>query len=453
MARLFGTDGIRALANGDLLTPELAMAVARAAAVVFTHGRVAKRRQVLGKRPVAIVARDPRISGDFLVAAISAGLASSGVDVLDAGVIPTPAVAFLVKNANADFGFMISASHNPGYDNGVKIFAHGGVKLPDVVEDRIEYFLDKQKLSPIGSKVGRITRFVDAEDRYQMHLLSTLFTRIDGVKVVIDCANGAASGVSPDVFKSAGAAVKVICADPNGVNINDGVGSAYPERLRAEVIRNSATLGLAFDGDADRCIAVDSNGNTVDGDQIMAILARSMQQRGTLRNKTLVTTIMSNIGLDRAMKKLGINLKRTQVGDRYVIEAMTQGGFNIGGEQSGHIILSDYSTAGDGILAGLHLCAEIIRTGKSLTDLASIMEIVPQVTANIETDDPTTLLNNKKIRHEISRIEKSLKGRVVIRPSGTEPLIRIMVEDLNPEKAERACSHLADFFKQEIQKS
>ena len=289
MPRLFGTDGVRGLANSDL-TVELALGLAQAAAVVLGKGRVADGRRASGRRPVAVIARDPRVSGEFLAAAVAAGLASSGVDVYDAGVIPTPAAAFLVGDFKADLGVMISASHNAAPDNGIKFFASGGTKLPDEVEDRIEAALAAPKLAPTGADVGRIRRFADAEDRYIVHLLSTLPHRLDGLHVVLDCANGAAAGVSPQVFTDAGARVTVIGADPDGLNINDGVGSTYLEPLQAAVLAHGADLGIAHDGDADRCLAVDAEGNVVDGDQIMAILALSMADRGVLTDRTLVAT-------------------------------------------------------------------------------------------------------------------------------------------------------------------
>ena len=305
MARLFGTDGVRGLANQDI-TVELALSLAQAAAVVLGKGRFADGRRASGRRPVAVIARDPRVSGEFIGAAVAAGLSSSGVDVYDAGVIPTPAAAFLIADFKADFGVMISASHNPAPDNGIKFFAVGGTKLPDVVEDRIEAALGEQKLAPTGLEVGRIRRFADAEDRYVVHLLSTLPHRLDGIHVVLDCANGAASGLSPEVFTDAGATVTVIGADPDGYNINDGVGSTHLDVLAAAVLEHGADVGIAHDGDADRCLAVDHEGNIIDGDQIMAILAVSMKERGLLKDDTLVATVMSNLGLKIAIIVTGV---------------------------------------------------------------------------------------------------------------------------------------------------
>ncbi|MEO7123505.1 MAG: phosphoglucosamine mutase, partial [Lacisediminihabitans sp.] len=321
MPRLFGTDGVRGLANHDL-TVELSLGLAQAAAVVLGKGRVADGRRASGRRPIAVVARDPRVSGEFISAAVSAGLSSSGVDIYDAGVIPTPALAFLVADFKADFGVMISASHNPACDNGIKFFASGGTKLPDVVEDRIEAALGEPKLAPTGVEVGHIRRFADAEDRYALHLISTLPHRLDGIHVVLDCAHGAASGVSPEVFTLAGAKVTVMGAEPDGYNINDGVGSTHLEKLAAAVLETGADLGIAHDGDADRCLAIDHSGRVVDGDQIMAVIALSMKERGTLTDNTLVATVMSNLGLRVAMEEHGVTVLQTAVGDRYVLEML-----------------------------------------------------------------------------------------------------------------------------------
>lgn len=371
---LFGTDGVRGLANGAL-TADLALSLAQATAVVLGQGRSAEARRAAGKRATAVIARDPRISGDFLGAAVAAGLAASGVDVLDAGVIPTPALAFLIADREADFGVMVSASHNPAPDNGIKIFASGGVKLPDEVEQRIEEHLTGEKLLPTGGDVGRIQRFSDAEDRYVLHLLGSLPSRLDGIHVVLDCAHGAASGVSPEVFRDAGAQVTVIGAEPDGININDGVGSTHLDLLARAVLEHGADVGIAHDGDADRCLAVTADGTVVDGDQIMAILAVSMKERGLLANDTLVATVMSNLGLHVAMREHGISVKTTAVGDRYVLEEMNAGGYSLGGEQSGHVIMSAHATTGDGVLTGLHLVAEMARQGKTLAELASIMKV------------------------------------------------------------------------------
>lgn len=440
---LFGTDGVRGLANGPL-TADLALTLAQATAVVLGQGRIAEARKAAGKRLTAVVARDPRISGQFLSAAVEAGLASSGVDVLDAGTLPTPAAAFLIGDIDADFGVMISASHNPAPDNGIKIFARGGVKLPDLVEQRIEEAMAGEKLRPTGGDVGRVVRFADAEDRYAIHLLASLPHRLDGLHVVLDCAHGAASGVSPETFRNAGAKVTVIGADPDGININDGVGSTHLDKLAAEVMRVGADVGIAHDGDADRCLAVDANGTVVDGDQIMAILAVAMKARGQLASNTLVATVMSNLGLHRAMAEHGIHVETTGVGDRYVLERMNEGGFSLGGEQSGHVIMSRYATTGDGVLTGLHLCAEMARTGRSLDDLASVMTVFPQVLVNVRGVERTRA-TDPDVADAVAAASAELgdSGRVLLRPSGTEPMVRVMVEAASHDDAQRIADQLA----------
>jgi phosphoglucosamine mutase len=446
MARLFGTDGVRGLANRDL-TAGLALGLAQASAVVLTSGRRAALRAAQGRRPVAVVARDPRISGEFITSAVAAGLASSGVDVLDAGVIPTPAAAFLIADIGADFGVMISASHNPAPDNGIKFFAFGGTKLPDEVEDRIEAVLAGEKLlTPIGGDVGRIRRFADAEDRYVVHLLGTLPHRLDGIHVVLDCAHGAAAGVSPQVFTDAGARVTVIGADPDGLNINDGVGSTHLDNLARAVLEHGADVGIAHDGDADRCLAVDRDGNIVDGDQIMAILAVSMNERGVLKDNTLVATVMSNLGLKKAMAANGIRMIESKVGDRYVLEELDAHGLSLGGEQSGHVIMTKFATTGDGILTGLHLVAEMARTGKTLAELASVMTVFPQILVNVRGVDHHALAGDEVIAQAVRDAEAELgdTGRVLLRPSGTEPMVRVMVEAADQPTADRLAHALAD---------
>lgn len=448
---LFGTDGVRGLANGPL-TADLALSLAQATAVVLGQGRSAEARRAAGKRLTAVVARDPRVSGEFLSAAVEAGLASSGVDVFDAGVLPTPAAAFLIADMDADFGVMVSASHNPAPDNGIKIFARGGVKLPDVVEQRIESAMSGQKLLPTGADVGRIRRFADAEDRYVVHLLGSLPHRLDGLHVVLDCAHGAASGVSPETFRDAGARVTVIGADPDGLNINDGVGSTHLDVLSRAVVEHGADVGIAHDGDADRCLAIDASGNVVDGDQIMAILAVSMKSRGRLKDDTLVATVMSNLGLHRAMSAHGIRVETTAVGDRYVLERMTEGGFSLGGEQSGHVIMSDFATTGDGLLTGLHLAAEMARTGKTLAELASIMTVYPQVLVNVKGVDRTRAADDEGVQDAVARAsaELGLSGRVLLRPSGTEQLVRVMVEASTEDEARRHADALASVVRERL---
>ena len=448
---LFGTDGVRGLANGPL-TADLALTLAQATAVVLGQGRTAEARRAAGKRLTAVVARDPRVSGEFLSAAVQAGLASSGVDVFDAGVLPTPAAAFLIADIDADFGVMVSASHNPAPDNGIKIFARGGVKLPDVVEQRIESAMEWDKLQPTGAGVGRIRRFADAEDRYVVHLLGSLEHRLDGIHVVLDCAHGAASGVSPETFRDAGARVTVIGADPDGLNINDGVGSTHLSQLAAAVRDAGADLGIAHDGDADRCLAVDADGNVIDGDQIMAILAVAMKQRGALARDTLVATVMSNLGLHRAMEGQGIRVLQTAVGDRYVLEAMNEGGYSLGGEQSGHVIMSRYATTGDGLLTGLQLVSEMARTGKSLAELASIMTVYPQILVNVKDVDRSRAADDEGVQAAVAAAAAELgdSGRVLLRPSGTEQLVRVMVEAADEATARRHAEQLADVVRDRL---
>ncbi|MGN7186197.1 phosphoglucosamine mutase [Microbacterium enclense] len=447
---LFGTDGVRGLANG-LLTAELALHLAQATAVVLGQGRSAEARKAEGRRLTAVVARDPRVSGEFLAAAVAAGLASSGVDVLDAGVIPTPATAFLIADHDADFGVMVSASHNPAPDNGIKIFARGGTKLPDVVEQRIERALEGDRLQPTGAGVGRIRRFADAEDRYVLHLLGSLPHRLDGIHVVLDCAHGAAAGVSPETFKDAGAQVTVIGAEPDGLNINDGVGSTHLDVLAEAVVRLGADVGIAHDGDADRCLAADAEGNVVDGDQIMAILAVAMKERGALVDDTLVATVMSNLGLHRAMEEHGIRVLQTAVGDRYVLEAMNEGGFSLGGEQSGHVIMSEFATTGDGLLTGLHIVAEMARQKKTLAELASLMTVYPQVLVNVRGVDRDGV-NDEGVQGAVAASVAELgdSGRVLLRASGTEPLVRVMVEAASEEVARAHADRLAEVVRERL---
>jgi phosphoglucosamine mutase len=451
MGRLFGTDGVRGLANADL-TAKLALELAQAAASVLTKGRHADELRSKGLRPQAVIARDPRVSGQFLSHAVAAGLASSGIDVLDAGVLPTPAVALLVRDAGLDFGVMISASHNAAPDNGIKFFSFGGTKLPDEVEDRIEGFLGTQPLSPTGAGVGRISRFADAEDRYALALLKTLPVRLGGLHIVLDCAHGAAAGVSPRVFRDAGAEVTVIGAEPDGLNINHGCGSTYPGNLQEAVVELGADLGIAHDGDADRTLAVDHTGQLVDGDHMIAILALAMKRRGELAGDAVAVTVMSNLGLRRLLNEHGIAIHDTKVGDRYVLEEIHRSGLSLGGEQSGHIILADHQTTGDGILTGLHLAAEVIQSGRRLHDLASDMEVYPQVLVNVPGVDQDGLAGNSVISGRVSHIERALgdSGRVLLRASGTEPLVRVMVEAATKELAQQYAAEVADVVRQEL---
>lgn len=444
MRRLFGTDGVRGLAGVDV-TAELALRLAHSAALVL--GRDARSES---RRATAVVARDPRVSGEFISAAVSAGLAAAGVDVLDAGVIPTPAAAYLVQDTNADFGVMVSASHNPAPDNGIKFFAEGGRKLPDEVEIEIEAAMAGPMIATTGKEVGRIRRFADAEDRYLVHLLGTLEGQnLTGLHVALDCAHGAAAGVSPDVFRAAGAKVTVIGNDPDGFNINDGIGSTHLEQLIETVVTSGADLGIAHDGDADRCLAIDADGNVIDGDMIMAILALSMSARGKLTDNTLVATVMSNLGLKLAMADNGIDVIETRVGDRYVLEELNAKGYSLGGEQSGHVIMSEHATTGDGILTGLHLAAEVKRTGKTLGALATCMQVYPQVLINVKGVDRDKVSTDEVLQQAVHQVQEALsgEGRVLLRASGTEPLVRVMVEAKTTDQAQSLAEDLAEIVR------
>ncbi len=447
MARLFGTDGVRGLANREL-TADLSMRVAQAAATVL--GREAREQM---RRPVVVIGRDPRVSGEFIASAVAAGLASSCVDVYDAGVLPTPATAFLIADLDADFGVMISASHNPAADNGIKIFARGGVKLADALEDEIERATLGPFLAPTGAEVGRIRRFSDAEDRYIVHLLAAIPNQLTGLNIAIDCANGAAAGASPEAFSLAGAEVTVIGAEPDGLNINLGVGSTHLEKLQETVIRTGAHLGIAHDGDADRCLAVDENGRIIDGDQIMAILAIDMAKRGTLVHNTLVCTVMSNLGLKLAMAAHGIEIRETGVGDRYVLEEINEHGYSLGGEQSGHVIFREHATTGDGVLTGLQLAAIVARTGKPLSELADeAMTVYPQTLINVGGVDRAGVFANPVVAAAVADAQAQMgeTGRVLLRPSGTEPVVRVMVEAADQHTAEQVARHLADVVVAEL---
>lgn len=448
MARLFGTDGVRGLANKDI-TAELAVELAVAAAHVL--GDLGAFRED-GKRPRAIVAHDPRPSGDFISAAICAGLASAGVDVLDAGVLPTPGLAYLVDSSEADLGVMISASHNPHPDNGIKFVARGGTKLPDEVEDAIEARLNEAWERPQGTAVGSISRYEGAVDEYVDHLLSTLDVSLDGVTVVADCANGAAFETGPKVLERAGATVHIIGDRTDGKQINEDIGSTHLGQLQAAVKEKGADVGVAFDGDADRCLAVDEHGEVIDGDQIMGILALALKEKGALANDTLVVTVMSNLGLRLAMRDHGIRTALTAVGDRYVLEEMTFAGHKLGGEQSGHVIMSDYATTGDGQLTALHLLQRMVVTKKSASELAAVMTRMPQALINVKGVDKTRANIDAGVMDAVEQAEQELgeRGRVLLRPSGTEPVVRVMVEAPTDADATRVCESLADVVKDRL---
>jgi phosphoglucosamine mutase len=442
MGRLFGTDGVRGRANADL-TPELALAVAVAAAHTLAESD-------LSHRPLAVVGRDTRASGEMLEAAVVAGLASAGANVVRVGVLPTPAVAYLVSEAKADLGVMLSASHNPMPDNGIKLFAAGGHKLPDDVELRIEAAIEANGAAnwhrPTGADVGRVHDLLDGADHYIQHLVGSVSHRLEGLRVVVDCANGAASDVAPVAYREAGAEVISIHAEPDGININDGCGSNHLDTLRAAVVEHGAHLGIAHDGDADRCVAVTAAGDEVDGDEVMAILALAMRDAGTLTGDTLVTTVMSNLGLRIAMSQQGIRLIETKVGDRYVLEELRASGLALGGEQSGHIVLPEYATTGDGLLTGLQLMSRMATTGRSLADLASVVVKLPQVLINVPVGDRTVGAGAPGVLAAAERADAELgdTGRVLLRPSGTEPLVRVMVEATTLEIAQTVAERIAD---------
>ncbi|RFU87640.1 phosphoglucosamine mutase [Streptomyces triticagri] len=448
MGRLFGTDGVRGVANADL-TAELALGLSVAAAHVL-----AEQGSFEGRRAVAVVGRDPRASGEFLEAAVVAGLASAGVDVLRVGVLPTPAVAHLTGALGADLGVMLSASHNAMPDNGVKFFARGGHKLADELEDRIEAVYEEHRTGapwsrPTGAGVGRVRTYDEGFDQYVAHLIGVLPNRLDGLKIVLDEAHGAASRVSPEAFARAGAEVVTIGADPDGLNINDGCGSTHLELLRAAVVEHGADLGIAHDGDADRCLAVDAAGQEVDGDQILAVLALGLRERGALRKDTVVATVMSNLGFRLAMEREGVQFVATAVGDRYVLEAMKEKGFALGGEQSGHVIILDHATTGDGTLTGLMLAARMAETGRSLADLAGVMRRLPQVLINVPDVDKSRVTTSAELAAAVTAAERELgsTGRVLLRPSGTEPLVRVMVEAADTDQARAVAERLADVVK------
>ncbi|CAL9480534.1 Phosphoglucosamine mutase [Streptomyces sp. enrichment culture] len=448
MGRLFGTDGVRGVANADL-TAEMALGLSVAAAHVLAEAGTFE-----GHRPTAVVGRDPRASGEFLEAAVVAGLASAGVDVLRVGVLPTPAVAHLTGALGADLGVMLSASHNAMPDNGIKFFARGGHKLADELEDRIESVYAEHRTGapwdrPTGAGVGRVREYKEGLDQYVAHLVGVLPNRLDGLKIVLDEAHGAAWRVSPEAFARAGAEIVTIGAEPDGLNINDGCGSTHLDLLKAAVVEHGADLGIAHDGDADRCLAVDHTGAEVDGDQILAVLALAMRERGALRSDTVVATVMSNLGFKLAMEREGIQFVQTAVGDRYVLEAMKQHGYALGGEQSGHVIVLDHATTGDGTLTGLLLAARVAQSGRTLRELASVMERLPQVLINVPDVDKSRVTTSAELATAVAEAERELgsTGRVLLRPSGTEPLVRVMVEAADIEQARAVAGRLADSVK------
>lgn len=443
MGRLFGTDGVRGKANAEL-TAELALDLSVAAAHVLGEtGQFGS-----GHRPTAVVGRDPRASGEFLEAAVVAGLASAGVDVVRVGVVPTPGLAFLVGHLDADLGVMLSASHNPMADNGIKFFARGGVKLDDALEDAIEACIGAEWERPTGAAVGRVREDAALVHAYVDHLVGSLGDPglLTGVSVVIDAANGAAYRTASAAFGAHGAQVFGIHDHPDGENINRDCGSTHLGDLQAAVVEYKADLGIALDGDADRCLAVDAAGNVVDGDQILAVLALSLKRSGKLVADTVVATVMSNLGFLNAMRAHGLRVEQTKVGDRYVLEAMNAHGFALGGEQSGHVIMSEFATTGDGVLTGLHLTAQVLASGRSLADLAGVMTRLPQVLVNVKGVDKSRVETDEELAAAVATAEAALgdSGRVLLRSSGTEPLVRVMVEAETPEIAKATADTLAE---------
>jgi phosphoglucosamine mutase len=448
--RIFGTDGVRGLAN-DSLTAELALDLSVAAAHVLGEAGAFE-----GHRPRAVVGRDTRVSGQFLGAAVVAGLASAGVDVLDLGVLPTPGVAHLTGALDVDLGVMISASHNPMPDNGIKFLARGGVKLDDAIELLIEQRLREPWNRPTGAKVGRITPYDAALDAYCAHLVGTISHLGDrplaGLRVVLDCANGAAYQAGPCALRAAGADVVTVAAEPDGLNINAGCGSTHLEVLQAAVLAHGADAGFALDGDADRCLAVDGRGAVVDGDQILAILAVGLRESGRLTKDTVVGTVMSNLGFVRAMQREGIAVEQTKVGDRYVLEAMKAHGLGLGGEQSGHVIMTSHATTGDGILTALQVLARMVATGDSLEKLAAVMARLPQVLVNVDGVDKGRAGRDAELAAAVHAEETRLgdTGRILLRPSGTEPLVRVMVEAESLEQAQQVADRLAGLVRNRL---
>jgi len=443
---LFGTDGIRGLANRDL-TAELALDVAVAAAHILVETNPDKSH-----RPKAVVGQDSRASGEFLEAAVVAGLTSAGVDVYRVGVLPTPAIAHLVAESGADLGVMISASHNPMPDNGIKLFSRGGGKLDDAIEAAIEALIGEPWERTTCSGVGRAINDESARERYISHLLSSVSTPLKGLKIVVDCANGASSTVAPETYRRAGAEVISIFDAPDGWNINDDCGSTHLHQLRTAVLREGADFGIAHDGDADRALAIDAQGNEVDGDAIMTILARGFKASGSLKSNTIVATVMSNLGFFHAMKNADINVETTAVGDRYVLEKMLEKGYSLGGEQSGHLIMREFATTGDGILTALALAQRVVKSGQPLQDLASAMVRFPQVLVNVKNVAKERLADSAVIQAAVAAAEGKLgdHGRILLRASGTEPLVRVMVEAQSDNLASEIANDLAKVVQSEL---
>ena len=447
MARLFGTDGVRGEANVTLL-PEMAYRLGRAATLYF--GKESE------EQPLIIIGRDTRISGEMFESALTAGICSAGGRAMLAGIIPTPAIAYLARKHKAKAGIVISASHNPFHDNGIKFFGGDGYKLPDSVEDELEAIVhqlekDDNYARPSGRHIGHIEYRTDLLNQYMEFVLSTCKERFDGVNVVLDCANGAAYEAMPKILRHLGANVKVIHALPNGTNINDGCGSTHLESLQKAVIENHADFGIAHDGDADRCLCVDEKGQVIDGDHILVMCAMDMMKEGKLPYNTVVTTVMANIGFHQAIKKAGGRAEITKVGDRYVLENMLKNGYKIGGEQSGHIIFTDFSTTGDGLITALQVLSSLKRSGRKASDLTALMTTYPQLLVNVKVASKEGWETNEAIKKAIEAGDKELgeNGRSLVRPSGTEPPIRVMAEGPDQEQLDRICNAIADVVKKE----
>lgn len=447
MARLFGTDGVRGEANVTLL-PEMAYRLGRAATIYF--GKESE------EQPLIIIGRDTRISGEMFESALTAGICSAGGRAMLAGIIPTPAIAYLARKHKAKAGIVISASHNPFHDNGIKFFGGDGYKLPDSVEDELEAIVhqletDDNYPRPTAEHIGHIEYRTDLLNQYMEFVISTCKERFEGVKVVLDCANGAAYEAMPKILRHLGATVKVIHALPNGTNINDGCGSTHLESLQKAVLENGADFGIAHDGDADRCLCVDEKGQIIDGDHILVMCAMDMMKDGKLPYNTVVTTVMANIGFHQAIKKAGGRAEITKVGDRYVLENMLKNGYKIGGEQSGHIIFTDFSTTGDGLITALQVLSSLKRSGRKASDLTALMTTYPQLLVNVKVATKEGWETNEAIKKAIAAGDEELgeNGRILVRPSGTEPLIRVMAEGPGQEQLDRICHAIADVVKKE----
>lgn len=447
--KLFGTDGVRGVANIHPMTAELAMQIGRATAYIMKKNNKKRHKILIGK--------DTRLSGYMLENAITSGICSMGVDVLLVGPLPSPGIAFLTPDMRADAGIIISASHNPFQDNGIKIFSHDGFKLPDEVEAQIERLISSNKMDsmrPTATEIGRVKRIDDVTGRYIVFLKNTFpkEMRLDGFRLVVDCANGAAYKCAPAVFEELGAKISLIGAEPDGENINLNCGALHPEVVREQVLKEGADMGLALDGDADRAIFIDHKGRVLNGDHIMAICARDLKDRNELAENTVVATVMSNLGLEMALKELGLNLVRTDVGDRYVLERMRQDGYNFGGEQSGHLIFLNHNTTGDGILSALQVLAVMIREGKSLAELSAIMEDTPQVLVNVEVSQRVELNEVPILKRQFDQVRKALgeEGRLLVRYSGTEPKVRVMVEGLDSNLIETLARETSALIEKEL---